>query len=249
MRKLEGKIAVVTGGNSGIGLAAAEALVVEGAHVFVTGRRLAELDAAVAYIGSNVTAVQGDVSKPEDLDRLYSQVKHEKEKIDVLFANAGIGGRARLGEITDKHVENPLSINIKGVILTVQKALKLLAPGAFVILNASIVVSKGFAEWSVYSAMKAAVRSFARTWSADLKGREVRINAVSPGVIDTPGYRLIGLDETQLAGWFAQAANTAPIGRNGVPADVAKVVTFLASDDSRFITGSEIFVDGGIAQI
>jgi NAD(P)-dependent dehydrogenase (short-subunit alcohol dehydrogenase family) len=135
------------------------------------------------------------------------------------------------------------------VILTVQKALPLLAPGASVILNASIVASKGFAEWSVYSATKAAVRSFARTWSADLKGKDIRVNAVSPGVIDTPGYRLVGLDETQLAGFFAQAASTAPIGRNGVPSDVAKVVSFLASDDSRFITGSEIFVDGGIAQI
>jgi len=249
MGKLEGKIAVVTGGNSGIGLAAAEALVVEGAHVFVTGRRQAELDAAIAYIGSNVTAVQGDVSKSEDLDRLYSQVKHEKGRIDILFANAGIGGRARLGEITDKHIDDLLSINIKGVILTVQKALPLLARGASIILNASIAATKGFAEWSVYSATKAAVRSFARTWSADLKGRDIRINAISPGVIDTPAYRLIGLDETQLAGWFAEAANTAPLGRNGVPADVAKVVSFLASDDSRFITGSEIFVDGGIAQI
>ena len=193
--------------------------------------------------------MQGDVSKPEDLDRLYSQVKHEKGKIDVLFANAGIGNRARLGEITDKHIDDLLSINIKGVIFTVQKALPLLAPGASVILNASIVASKGFAEWSVYSATKAAVRSFARTWSADLKGRDIRVNAVSPGVIDTPGYRLVGLDETQLAGFFAKTASTAPIGRNGVPSDVAKVVSFLASDDSRFITGSEIFVDGGIAQI
>jgi NAD(P)-dependent dehydrogenase (short-subunit alcohol dehydrogenase family) len=193
--------------------------------------------------------VQGDVSKPEDLDRLYSQVKHEKGKIDVLFANAGIGDTARLGEITDKHIDDLLSINIKGVIFTVQKALPLLAPGASVILNASIVASKGFAEWSIYSATKAAVRSFARTWSADLKGRDIRINAVSPGVIDTPGYRLIGLDETQLAGFFAQTSNIAPIGRNGAPSDVAKVVSFLASDDSRFMTGSEIFVDGGIAQI
>jgi NAD(P)-dependent dehydrogenase (short-subunit alcohol dehydrogenase family) len=249
MGKLEGKIAVVTGGNSGIGLAAAEALVVEGAHVFVTGRRQAELDAAIAYIGSNVTAVQGDVSKSEDLDRLYSKVKHEKGRIDILFANAGIGGRARLGEITDKHIDDLLSINIKGVILTVQKALPLLARGASIILNASIAATKGFAEWSVYSATKAAVRSFARTWSADLKGRDMSINAISPGVIDTPAYRLIGLDETQLAGWFAEAANTAPLGRNGVPADVAKVVSFLASNDSRFIAGSEIFVDGGIAQI
>jgi NAD(P)-dependent dehydrogenase (short-subunit alcohol dehydrogenase family) len=249
MGKLEGKIAVVTGGNSGIGLATAEAFVVEGAHVYVTGRRRAELDAAVAHIG-NVTAVQGDVSKPEDLDRLYSRVKREKGKIDVLFANAGIGPRARLGEITDKHIDDLLSINIKGVILTVQKALPLLVPGASVILNASIVASKGYAEWSVYSATKAAVRSFARTWSADLKGRDIRINAVSPGVIDTPGLTgVIGPDETQSAAYFTQTANIAPIGRNGVPSDVAKVVSFLASDDSRFMTGSEIFVDGGIAQI
>jgi NAD(P)-dependent dehydrogenase (short-subunit alcohol dehydrogenase family) len=249
MGKLEGKIAVVTGGNSGIGLATAEAFVVEGAHVFVTGRRQAELNAAIAHFGSNATAVQGDVSKPEDLDRLYRQVKHEKGKIDVLFANAGIGNRARLGELTDKHIDDLLSINVKGVILTVQKALPLLVPGASVILNASIVASKGFADWSDHSATKAAVRSFARTWSADLKGRDIRINAVSPGVIDTPGYRLVGLDEIQLAGLFAQTASIASIGRNGVPSDVAKVVSFLASDDSRFITGSEIFVDGGIAQI
>jgi NAD(P)-dependent dehydrogenase (short-subunit alcohol dehydrogenase family) len=250
MGKLEGKIAVVTGGSSGIGLATAEAFVVEGAHVFVTGRRLAELDAAVAHLGNNVTPVQGDVSKPDDLDRLYRQVKHEKGKIDVLFANAGIGDTARLGELTDKHIDDLLSINIKGVILTVQKALPLLAPGASVILNASIAASKGFAEWSVYSATKAAVRSFARTWSADLKGRDIRINAVSPGVIDTPGLTgVIGPDETQLAAYFAQTANIAPIGRNGVPSDVAKLVSFLACDDSRFMTGSEIFVDGGIAQI
>lgn len=188
MGKLEGKIAVVTGGNSGIGLATAKALVVEGAHVFVTGRRQAELDAAVVHIGNNVTPVQGDVSKPEDLHRLYSQVKHEKGRIDVLFANAGIGDKARLGEITDKHIDHLLSINIKGVILTVQKALPLLAAGASIILNASIVASKGFADWSVYSATKAAVRSFARTWAADLKGRDIRFNAVSPGVIETLGW-------------------------------------------------------------
>jgi NAD(P)-dependent dehydrogenase (short-subunit alcohol dehydrogenase family) len=169
--KLEGKIAVITGGNSGIGLATAEALVVEGAYVFDTGRRQAELDAAVVHIGSNVTAVQRDVSKLEDLDRLYSQVKREKGKIDVLFANAGIGPRARLDEITDRHIDDLLSINIKGVIHTVQKALPLLTAGASIILNASIVASKGFAEWSVYSATKTAVRSFARTLSVDLKGR------------------------------------------------------------------------------
>src|ERR1700736_3830890 len=247
MGKLEGKTAVVPGGSSGIGRATAEAFVVEGAHVFVTGRRQAELNAAAAHIGNNVTPVQGDVSKPGDLDRLYSQVKHEKGKIDVLFANAGIGDTARLGELTDKHIDDLLSINIKGVILTVQKALPLLAPGASVILNASIAATKGFAEWSVYSATKAAVRSFARTWSADLKGRDIRINAVSPGVIDAPGLTgVIGPDETQLAAYFAQTANIAPIGRNGVPSDVAKVVSFLACDDSRFMTGSEIFVDGGL---
>jgi NAD(P)-dependent dehydrogenase (short-subunit alcohol dehydrogenase family) len=180
MGKLQAKVAVVTGGNSGIGLAAAEALVIEGAYVFITGRRQAELDAAAACIGANVTPVQGDVSKPEDLDRLYSLVKREKGKIDVLFANAGIGGRARLGEICDQHIDDLLSINIKGVIHTVQKALSLLAPGASVILNASIVASKGYAEWSVYSATKAAVRSFARTWSADLKGGDIRVNASVP---------------------------------------------------------------------
>ncbi len=249
MGKLDGKIALVTGGSAGIGLAAAAALMNDGAHVFITGRRLPELDAAVATLGANLTAVRGDVSNADDLDRLYNQISSERGRIDILFANAGIGGRARLGQISDKHIDDLLAINVKGVILTVQKALPLLTRGSSVILNASIVASKGFAEWSVYSATKAAVRSFARTWSADLKGQDIRVNAISPGVIDTPGYRLIGLDEAQLGTFFADAAATAPIGRNGVPADVAKVVVFLASDDSRFITGSEIFVDGGIAQI
>lgn len=249
MGKLDGKIAVITGGTSGIGLATAQAFVAEGAYVFVTGRRQAELDAAVALIGKNVTGVQGDVSKAIDLERLYATIGREKGKLDIVFANAGIAGLAPLGELSDEHIDSLLAINIKGVILTVQMALPLLASGSSIILNASIVASKGFANWSVYSATKAAVRSFARTWSADLKGRNIRVNAVSPGVIVTPGYDTLGLPDDVREGFLAHTASTAPLSRNGVAEDVAKVVTFMASDDSGFITGSEIFVDGGIAQI
>src|SRR5258705_2893097 len=215
MGKLEGKIALVTGGNSGIGLATAKQFVNEGAFVFITGRREPELAAAASEIGRNVSGVQGDVANLGDLDRLFAQIKREKGRLDIVFANAGFANVAPLGKITEDHYASRFNTNVKGLLFTVQKALPLLPDGASIILNASIVASKGFAEWSVYSATRAAVRSFARTWSADLKGRDIRINAVSPGVIDTPGYRLVGLDETQLAGYFARTADTAPIGRNG----------------------------------
>src|SRR3984893_2174924 len=244
MGKLEGKIALVTGGNSGIGLATAKQFVNEGAYVFITGRREPELAAAAREIGRNVSGVKGDVANLGDLDRLFAQIKREKGRLDIVFANAGFANVAALGKITEYHYDSLFNTNVKGLLFTVQKALPLLPDGASIILNASIVASKGFAEWSVYSATKAAVRSFARTWTSDLKHRRIRVNVVSPGYTDTPGYRLVGLDETQLAGFFAQTASTAPIGRNGVPSDVAKVVSFLASDDSRFITGSEILVDG-----
>ncbi len=247
--KFDGKIAVITGGSSGIGLATAKTLIAEGARVYITGRRQGELDDAVASLGTNAVGVQGDVSKPADLDRLYELIRKEIGHVDIVFANAGIGDVAPLGQLTEKHVDTLLDINIKGVIWTVQKALPLMSPGGSIILNASIVASKGWANWSVYSATKAAVRSFARTWASDLKGRGIRVNAISPGVILTPGHKKTGLQTAELEQFYAYAAGITPLGRNGEDSEVAKVVAFLASDDSSFVTGSEIFADGGFAQI
>src|SRR5438552_6469864 len=249
MGKLEGKIAVVTGGSSGIGLATAKRFVNEGAYVFITGRREAELARAVKEIGRNVTAVQGDVSNLDDLDRLFAHIKREKGRLDVVFANAGVARHAPLGTITEEFYASIFDINVKEILFTVQKALPLLPDGAAIILNASIVGSKGFASNSVYSATKAAVRSFARTWTSDLKDRHIRVNAVSPGATDTPGLNeLLGSSETgqQRA---KTIASTVPLGRRGTPDEIAKAVVFLASDDSSFITGAELFVDGGFAQV
>ncbi|MEJ1978650.1 MAG: SDR family oxidoreductase [Acetobacteraceae bacterium] len=247
--KLDGKITVITGGSSGIGLATAKTFIAEGARVYITGRRQSELDDAVASLGANAVAVQGDVSKPADLDRLYELIRKDVGHVDIVFANAGIGDIAPLGDLTEEHVDRLLDINIKGVIWTVQKALPLMGRGGSIILNASIVASKGWANWSVYSATKAAVRSFARTWSSDLKGRDIRVNAVSPGVILTPGHEKTGLQRAELEQFYTYAAGITPLGRNGSDSEVAKVVAFLASDDSSFVTGSEIFADGGFAQI
>jgi NAD(P)-dependent dehydrogenase (short-subunit alcohol dehydrogenase family) len=249
MSKHEGKVAVITGGNSGIGLATAQRLVAEGAYVFITGRRQSELDAAVKLIGKNVTAVQGDVSNLADLDRLYATVKQQKGRIDILFANAGLGEFAPLGSITEAHYDKTFDVNVKGVLFTVQKALPLLVDGGAIILNASIVSSKGMPAFSVYSATKAALRSFARTWTVDLKDRKIRVNAVSPGPIETPGVD--GLDKTpeDLAQIKANLASAVPMGRMGTSDEIAKAVSFLASDDAGFITGIELFVDGGMAQI
>jgi NAD(P)-dependent dehydrogenase (short-subunit alcohol dehydrogenase family) len=246
MGKLEGKIALVTGGNSGIGLAAAKQFVNEGAYVFITGRRDAELAAAVKEIGKGVTGVQGDVSDLGDLDRLFAQIKREKGRVDIVFANAGVAKYAALGSITEEHYD---SINVKGLLFTVQKALPLMPDGAAVILNASIVASKGLAANSVYSATKAAVRSFARTWTTDLKTRRIRVNAVSPGSIDTPGLsELLASSETG-AQRKTVISNSIPLGRFGTPDEIAKAVVFLASDDASYITGTELFVDGGFAQV
>ena len=249
MAKLEGKIVLVTGGSSGIGLAAAKQFVDEGAYVFITGRRDPELTAAVKEIGHNVTGVQGDVSNPGDLDRLFAQIQQEKGRLDVLFANAGVARYAPLGKITEELYDSIFDINVKGLLFTVQKALPLMPDGGSIILNASIVGSKGLPANSVYSATKAAVRSFARTWTTDLKGRRIRVNAVSPGTIDTPGLNeLLASSETgqQRAKMIAA---TVPLGRFGRPDEIAKAVVFLASDDSSYITGIELFVDGGIAQV
>jgi NAD(P)-dependent dehydrogenase (short-subunit alcohol dehydrogenase family) len=250
MPRLEGKIAIVTGANSGIGLATARAFLAEGAaRVYITGRRKAELDKAVAALGQRAVAVQGDVVNSADLDRLHDRVKAEVGRLDVVFANAGFAAPAPLGDITEDHVDSLLNTNVKGVIWTVQKTLPLMGSGGSIILSASIVASKGFGGWSLYSASKATVRSFARTWSSDLKGRNIRVNAVSPGVIETPAWTESGLPKEQVSGFFDFASSVTPLGRIGRDEEVAKVVAFLASDESSFMNGSEVFVDGGIAQV
>ncbi len=245
MDKLEGKIALITGGNSGIGLATAKQFVNEGAYVFVTGRRDPELAAAVKEIGKNVAGVQGDVSNLGDLDRLFAQIKREKGKLDVVFANAGVAKLAPLGTITEEFYDSIFNVNVKGLLFTVQKALPLLPDGASIILNASIVASKGLPDWSVYSATKAAVRSFARTWTTDLKDRRIRVNAVSPGFTDTAPWHSIEAAEERMKA----ISNIVPLGRFGTPDEIAKAVMFLASDDSSYIMGTELFVDGGFAQV
>jgi NAD(P)-dependent dehydrogenase (short-subunit alcohol dehydrogenase family) len=247
MDKLEGKIALVTGGTSGIGLATAKQFVHEGAYVFITGRREPELAAAVKEIGRNVSGVQGDVSHLGDLDRLFAQIKREKGTLDIVFANAGVAQYAPLGEITEEHYDAIFNINVKGLLFTVQKALPLLPDGASIILNASIVASKGLSA-SVYSATKAAVRSFARTWTTDLKERRIRVNAVSPGFIETPGLNDLVASAGAGEQW-KMLFNSVPLGRRGTPDEIAKAVVFLASDDSSYITGTELFVDGGFAQV
>jgi len=235
--------------NSGIGLATAKQFVNEGAYVFITGRREVELTAAVKEIGRNVTGVQGDVSNLADLDRLFDQIKQEKGRLDIVFANAGVARYAALGAITGEFFDSICDANVKGVLFTVQKALPLLPDGASIILNASMVGSKGLPAYSVYSATKAAVRSFARTWTTDLKERRIRVNAVSPGSIDTPGARDLlassGVGEKRKK----MIAESIPLGRLGTPDETAKAVVFLASDDSSYITGVELFVDGGFAQV
>jgi NAD(P)-dependent dehydrogenase (short-subunit alcohol dehydrogenase family) len=249
MGKLEGKIALITGGNSGIGLATAKRFVNEDAYVFITGRRNAELAAAVKEIGRNVMGVQGDVSNLADLDRLFAQIKREKSKLDIVFANAGIAKFALLGTITEEHYNSIFNINVKGLLFTVQKALPLMPDGASIILNASIAASKGLGANSVYSATKAAVRSFARVWTTDLKDRRIRVNAVSPGAIDTLGLS-DPLAPAEAAGQpKIVISNMTPLGRFGTPDEIAKAVVFLASDDSSYITGTELFVDGGFAQV
>ena len=247
--KLEGKVALITGGNSGIGLATAKQFVNEGAYVFVTGRREAELAAAKEQIGKKVTAIQGDVSNLDDLDRLFAQIKKETGKIDIVFANAGVARYAPLGTITEEFFDSIFDINVKGVLFTVQKSLPLLRDGGSIILNASIVATKGLSSNSVYSATKAAVRSFARTWTTDLKDRRIRVNAISPGPIDTPGLsELLASSETGEQR-RKMISTTVPLGRFGRPEEIAKAVVFLASDDASYITGIELFVDGGFAQV
>jgi len=249
MGKLEGKVALITGGNSGIGLATAKLFVSEGAYVFITGRRDPELAAAVKEIERNVSGIQGDVSNLGDLDRLFARIKREKGRLDIVFANAGVATYAPFGKITEEHYDSIFDINVKGLLFTVQKALPLMPDGASIILNASIVASKGLPANSVYSATKAAVRSFARTWTTDFKDRRIRVNAVSPGPIDTPGLNDLAASTGAGEQRLKMLSNSVPLGRLGRPDEIAKAVVFLASDDGSYITGTELFVDGGMAQV
>jgi NAD(P)-dependent dehydrogenase (short-subunit alcohol dehydrogenase family) len=249
-KKFEGKIAVVTGGSTGIGLATAKLFAAEGAYVFITGRRKAELDSAIAEIGENARGIQADSAKLADLDRLYEIVKAEKGRIDVLFSNAGGGSMLPLGAITEQQYDDTFNRNVKGLIFTVQKALPLLSEGASVVVTSSTTSKKGTASFSVYSASKAAVRNIVRSWVLDVKERGIRINVVSPGSTETPGLvNLAGPDAAQQKGLLDYLASQIPLGRVGRPEEIAKAVLFLASDDASFVNGAELFVDGGAAQI
>lgn len=252
-RKLDNKIALVTGATSGIGLATAQRFAAEGAHVYLTGRRQAELDAAVKGIreaGGNAKGVRVDSTKLDELDALYAQIKEEQGHLDVLFANAGGGSMLPLGSITEEHYDDTFDRNVKGVLFTVQKALPLLAEGASVILTGSTAGSAGTAAFSVYSASKAAVRAFVRSWILDLKDRRVRVNTISPGATRTPGLLdLAGDDAVQRQGLADYLAAQIPMGRLGEPGEIASAALFLASDDASFVNGIELFVDGGQQQI
>ena len=249
-KKLAGKIALITGGSSGLGLATAKCFVAQGAYVFIAGRRQPELDAAMKGIGDSVTGVRCDVSSLGDLDDLFATIKEQKGRLDVLFANAGGGAFMPLDQVTEAHFDKYFGINVKGTLFTVQKALPLMSLGGAIVITGSMVSIKGFPAFGVYAATKAALRSFARTWAVDLKGHNIRINVVSPGTVVTPGYKTeLGLTDGQLEQFKAQAAATTPLERTGTPEEIAKAVLFLASNDSSFITGIELFVDGGAAQI
>jgi NAD(P)-dependent dehydrogenase (short-subunit alcohol dehydrogenase family) len=242
--KLAGKVAVVTGGSAGIGLGIANHFAHEGARVFITGRRQSQLDQAIASIGGRAAAIQGDISNLADLDSIFARIEREAGHIDVLAVNAGVYEFGTLGDITEEHFDRTFNTNVRGLLFTVQKALPLLAKGSSVILTGSMVSIKGFAACSVYNASKAAIRSFARTWIVDLKGRDIRVNVLSPGYTDTPGLSQFATNEEKAA-----MAASVPLGRLGLPDDLGKAAVFLASDDSAYVTGVELFVDGGAGQI
>ena len=249
MSKLSGKIAVVTGGNSGMGLATARLFAREGAQVIITGRRQKDLDEAVQSIGRNIEGVQGDISSLADLDRLHDHVKAKYGRVDIIFANAGLGTITPLGTVSEAEFDQTFDVNVKGTFFTVQKLLPLVPDGGSIILNASIAANGGMEAFSVYSATKAAVRSFARTWTSDIKSRKIRVNALSPGPIDTPILGKAGLTEEQVVGWKESLTSQVPLGRIGHVDEIAKPALFLACDDSSFITGIELTVDGGMSQI
>jgi NAD(P)-dependent dehydrogenase (short-subunit alcohol dehydrogenase family) len=249
MTRLKDKVVVITGGSSGIGLATAQRFVEEGAYVYITGRRQSELDKAVALIGRNVTAVQGDVSNQEDLDRLYAKVKAEKGRIDVLFANSGIIEHMTIDAVTTAHFDKTFDVNVKGLLFSVQKALPLMSSGASIILTSSIAGYKGMPAHGTYSATKAAVRSFARTWTLELKDRGIRVNTLSPGATDTPIIDSQVETKEQAAALRANFASLIPLGRLGRAEEIASAALFLASDDSSYVAGIELSVDGGLAQV
>lgn len=249
MGKLDNKVALVTGGTSGIGLATAKRFAAEGAQVIITGRRQKELDAAVKEVGRAAIGVQGDVSRLADLDRLYETIRKQKGRLDTLFANAGGGAFAPMGSITEEHYDQIFNNNVKGTVFTVQKAVPLMPTGSTIVLMASVAGVMGMPAFSVYSGAKAAVRNFARGWSVDLKEKGIRVNAVSPGLIPTPGYNAMGLTNEQIAGFVASMLPSIPQNRAGTPDDIARAVVFLASEDSSYVNGTELFVDGGMAQI
>jgi NAD(P)-dependent dehydrogenase (short-subunit alcohol dehydrogenase family) len=249
-QKLAEKIALITGGSSGLGFATAQRFVAEGAHVFITGRRQRELDAATQQLGSSATGVRSDISKLADLDRLFATIQKEKGRLDIVFANAGGGAFVPLDQVTEEHFDKYFGINVKGTLFTVQKAARLMTEGGAIVINGSVASIKGVPAFGVYAATKAALRSFARTWAMDLKGQDIRVNVVSPGTVVTPAYKSeLGMDDEQIKAFEAQAAATTPLGRTGTPDEIAKAVLFLASDDSSYINGIELFVDGGAGQV
>ncbi|MDB5292948.1 MAG: oxidoreductase [Phycisphaerales bacterium] len=249
MAKLTGKVALITGGNSGMGLETARLFAAEGAKVIITGRRKKDLDEAVKSVGTAAIGVQGDVSKLDDLDRLFAAIKEKYGRLDVVFANAGFGEVAPFGQVTEDQFDRQFATNVKGLFFTVQKALPLLREGASIILNSSIAATKGMEAMSAYSATKAAVRSFARTWTTDLKARKIRVNSLSPGPIETPIFGKMGLNEDQANGFKQALPGMVPLGRIGTSEEIAKAALFLASDDSSYVTGIDLTVDGGMAQV
>ena len=249
MGKLDGKVALITGGTSGIGFATARLFVAEGAQIYVTGRRKDKVEEAVTKIGKGCIGVQGNVADMADLDRLFNQITKEFGRLDIVFANAGTAEYVPMGQIDEAHFERIFNASVKGLLFSVQKALPLMREGSTVVLTSSVVGSKGFSSNSVYAASKAAIRSFARTWTTDLKDRKIRVNVVSPGSIDTEGFRELVGTSTVGQQRMTNLAKAVPVGRTGHPDEIAKAVLFLASDDSSYITGTELFVDGGLGQV
>lgn len=245
-KRFDGKVVVITGGTEGIGLTTAQAFAAEGAHVYITGRRQDRLDAAVAAIGPGAVGVAGDVSDPAALDRLYARIGADHGRVDVVFANAGVSEQAAIGDVTEDHVDRVFDINVKGTVFTVRKALPLMAAGGAIVLAGSGAGSKGFANLSIYSATKAAIRSFARTWTTDLKARGIRVNVVSPGMVLTPAMDTYLGANAGAEDWMRQAI---PFGRLAATEEIAKAVLFLASDDSSFVGGEELLVDGGFVAV
>jgi len=248
--KHAGKIALVTGGSSGIGLATAKRLAREGAIVVITGRRQAELDSAITHIGAGATAIRGDIASAADLDRIVQAIGHAHGRLDLLFANAGGGEFSALESITEAQFDKYFNINVKGTLLTVQKALPLMGEGSAIVVTGSIAARQGTPAFGVYAATKAALRSFVRTWAAELKGRDIRVNLIAPGVVVTPAYKSeLGMSDEAIEQYLVQVAEKTPLGRAASADEMAKVMSFLASDDASYITGIELAVDGGMTQI